>query len=165
MTNQYQNTINLLFVCHGNICRSPMAEFVMKDMIEKEHLGNRFYVASAATSTEEIGNPVHRGTREKLRKYGISTDGKYAVQLSRKDYDKYDYLIGMEQRNVTNMLRILGGDPEGKVKRLLDYSSDPRDIADPWYTGDFDRTYDDVNEGCKALLTFILEQETEGKYR
>lgn len=165
MTNQYQNTINLLFVCHGNICRSPMAEFVMKDMIEKEHLGNRFYVASAATSTEEIGNPVHRGTREKLREYGISTDGKYAVQLSRKDYDKYDYLIGMEQRNVTNMLRILGEDPEGKVKRLLDYSTDPRDIADPWYTGDFDRTYDDVYEGCKALLTFILEQETEGKYR
>ncbi len=165
MTNQYQNTINLLFVCHGNICRSPMAEFVMKDMIENEHLGNRFYVASAATSTEEIGNPVHRGTKEKLREYGISTEGKYAVQLSRKDYDKYDYLIGMEQRNVTNMLRILGGDPEGKVKRLLDYSPCPRDIADPWYTGDFDRTYDDVYEGCKALLTFILEQETEGKYR
>lgn len=165
MTNQYQNTINLLFVCHGNICRSPMAEFVMKDMIEKKHLGNRFYVASAATSTEEIGNPVHRGTREKLREYGISTEGKYAVQLSRKDYENYDYLIGMEQRNVINMLRILGEDPEGKVKRLLDYSSDPRDIADPWYTGDFDRTYDDVYEGCKALLTFILEQETEGKYR
>ena len=165
MTNQNQNTINLLFVCHGNICRSPMAEFVMKNMIEKEHLGNRFYVASAATSMEEIWNPVHRGTREKLREYGISTDGKYAVQLSRKDYDKYDYLIGMEQRNVSNMLRILGGDPEGKVKRLLDYSSDSRDIADPWYTGDFDRTYDDVHEGCKALLTFILEQETEGNYR
>jgi protein-tyrosine phosphatase len=142
-----------------------MAEFVMKDMIEKEHLGNRFYVASAATSTEETGNPVHRGTREKLREYGISTEGKYAVQLSTKDYDKYNYLIGMEQRNVTNMLRILGGDPDGKVKCLLDYSSDPRDIADPWYTGDFDRTYDDVYEGCKALLTFILEQETEGKYR
>lgn len=87
------------------------------------------------------------------------------MQLSTKDYDKYNYLIGMEQRNVTNMLRILGGDPEGKVKRLLDYSSDPRDIADPWYTGDFDRTYDDVYEGCKALLTFILEQETEGNYR
>lgn len=165
MTNQYQNTINLLFVCHGNICRSPMAEFVMKDMIEKEHIGNRFYVASAATSTEEIGNPVHRGTKEKLREYGISTEGKYAVQLSRKDYDKYDYLIGMEQRNVTNMLRILGGDPEGKVKRLLDYSPCPRDIADPWYTGDFDRTYDDVYEGCKALLTFILKQETEGNNR
>ncbi len=164
MTNQYQNTINLLFVCLGNICRSPMAEFVMKDMIEKEHLGNRFYVASAATSTEEIGNPVHPGTRKKLREYGISTDGKYAVQLSRKDYDKYDYLIGMEQRNVTNMLRILGGDPEGKVRRLLDFAPEPRDIADPWYTGNFDRTYDDVYEGCKALLTYIMEQETEGSY-
>lgn len=159
-----QDVIRILMVCLGNICRSPMAEFVMKDMIEKEHLGNRFYVASAATSTEEIGNPVHPGTRKKLREYGISTDGKYAVQLSRKDYDKYDYLIGMEQRNVTNMLRILGGDPEGKVGRLLDFSCDPRDIADPWYTGDFNRTYDDVYEGCKALLTYVLEQETEGSY-
>lgn len=159
-----QDVIRILMVCLGNICRSPMAEFVMKDMIEKEHLGNRLYVASAATSTEEIGNPVHPGTRKKLREYGISTDGKYAVQLSRKDYDKYDYLIGMEQRNVTNMLRILGGDPEGKVRRLLDFSCDPRDIADPWYTGDFNRTYDDVYEGCKALLTYVLEQETEGSY-
>ncbi len=160
-----QDVIRILMVCHGNICRSPMAEFVIKDMIEKEYLGNRFYVASAATSTEEIGNPVHPGTRRKLKEYGISTDGKHAVQLSRKDYDKYDYLIGMEQRNVTNMLRILGGDPEGKVRRLLDFSPDPRDIADPWYTGDFDRTYDDVYEGCKALLTYILEQEAGESYR
>lgn len=160
-----QDVIRILMVCLGNICRSPMAEFVMKDMIEKEYLGNRFYVASAATSTEEIGNPVHPGTRKKLKEYGISTNGKHAVQLSRKDYDKYDYLIGMEQRNVTNMLRILGGDPEGKVRRLLDFSPDPRDIADPWYTGDFDRTYDDVYEGCKALLNYILEQETGESYR
>ena len=160
-----QDIIRILMVCHGNICRSPMAEFVMKDMIEKEHLSNRFYVASAATSTEEIGNPVHRGTREKLKECGISTDGKYAVQLSRKDYDKYDYLIGMEQRNVTNMLRILGKDPEEKVKRLLDFSTDPRDIADPWYTGDFDRTYDDVYEGCKALLSYILDRESTKNYR
>ncbi len=160
-----QDIIRILMVCHGNICRSPMAEFVMKDMIEKEHLSNQFYVASAATSTEEIGNPVHRGTREKLKECGISTDGKYAVQLSRKDYDKYDYLIGMEQRNVTNMLRILGKDPEEKVKRLLDFSADPKDIADPWYTGDFDRTYDDVYEGCKALLSYILDQESTKNYR
>ena len=160
-----QDATRILMVCHGNICRSPMAEFVMKDMIEKENLGNRFHVASAATSTEEIGNPVHRGTKEKLKEYGISTAGKYAVQLSRKDYDKYDYLIGMEQRNVTNMLRILGKDPEEKVKRLLDFSADPRDIADPWYTGDFDRTYDDVYEGCKALLAFILNEESIKHYR
>lgn len=154
-----RDLIRILMVCHGNICRSPMAEFVIKDMIEREHLGKLFYVASAATSMEEIGNPVHQGTRETLKRYGISTDGKYAVQLSRKDYDQYDYLIGMEQRNVTNMLRILSQDPEGKVRRLLDFSSNPRDIADPWYTGDFDRTYHDVYEGCKALFEYILTQE------
>jgi len=136
-----------------------MAEFVMKDMIEKERLSDCFYVASAATSTEEIGNPVHRGTREKLKQYGISTEGKYAVQISRKDYDKYDYLIAMDKRNVVNMLRILGGDPKGKVKQLLDFSNNPRDIADPWYTGDFDLTYDDVYEGCQALLSYILDQD------
>lgn len=127
-----RGVIRILMVCHGNICRSPMAEFVMKDMIEKERLSDCFYVASAATSTEEIGNPVHRGTREKLKQYGISTEGKYAVQISRKDYDKYDYLIAMDKRNVVNMLRILGGDPKGKVKQLLDFSNNPRDIADPW---------------------------------
>lgn len=154
-----RGVIRILMVCHGNICRSPMAEFVMKDMIEKERLSDCFYVASAATSTEEIGNPVHRGTREKLKQYGISTEGKYAVQISRKDYDKYDYLIAMDKRNVVNMLRILGGDPKGKVKQLLDFSSNPRDIADPWYTGEFDLTYDDVYEGCQALLSYILDQD------
>ncbi|MFT4105075.1 MAG: low molecular weight protein-tyrosine-phosphatase [Lacrimispora sp.] len=154
-----RGVIRILMVCHGNICRSPMAEFVMKDMIEKERLKDCFYVASAATSTEELGNPVHRGTREKLKQYGISTEGKYAVQVSRKDYDKYDYLIGMDKRNVGNMLKIVGEDTKGKVKRLLDFSSNPRDIADPWYTGDFDRTYDDVYEGCEALLSYILDQD------
>ena len=154
-----RDVIRILMVCHGNICRSPMAEFVMKDMIEKERLSDCFYVASAATSTEEIGNPVHRGTKEKLKQYGISTEGKYAVQISRKDYDKYDYLIAMDKRNVVNMLRILGGDPKGKVKQLLDFSNNPRDIADPWYTGDFDLTYDDVYEGCQALLSYILDQD------
>lgn len=149
-------TVRILMVCHGNICRSPMAEFVIKDMIEKKHLSGCFYAASAATSTEEIGNPVHHGTRRKLREHGISTEGKYAVQLTREDYDKYDYLIGMDERNITNMLRILGGDPEGKVRRLLDFGLRPRDIADPWYTGDFDRTYDDVYEGCEAILNYIL---------
>jgi protein-tyrosine phosphatase len=141
-----------------------MAEFVMKDIVRQRGLEDMFLIASAATSTEEIGNPVHPGTRRKLRELGISTEGKYAVQLTRKDYERYDYLIGMEQRNVTNMLRILGNDPKGKVHRLLNFSSNPRDIADPWYTGDFDRTYDDVLEGCNALLEFLLKGEMEAHF-
>ena len=151
--------IGILMVCHGNICRSPMAEFVLKDLIEKKCLTERFYVASAATSTEEIGNPVHHGTRKRLKEAGISCEEKYAVQLNKSDYCNYDYLIGMEQRNIVNMMRILGGDPEEKVRRLLDFGANPRDIADPWYTGDFDTTYNDVLEGCKALLDHILEQK------
>ena len=143
----------ILFVCHGNICRSPMAEFVMKDLLIKE--GIEAYVASAATSTEEIGNPVHRGTRAKLGEYGISTEGKYAVQLTKSDYNKYDYLIGMDTYNIRNMLRILGGDPEGKVCKLLSFAGDDGDIADPWYTGNFDDTYDDVLKGCKALVKIL----------
>lgn len=149
--------IKVMFVCHGNICRSPMAEFVFKDMVKKKGLADKFYIASAATSMEEIGNPVHYGTRNKLRQYNISTSGKYAVRLERSDYKKYDYLIGMEQVNVRNTLRILGDDPEGKVCRLLDFSDRPRDIADPWYTGNFDLTYDDVLEGCEGLLEHILK--------
>lgn len=143
----------ILFVCHGNICRSPMAEFVMKDLLSKE--GIEAYVASAATSTEEIGNPVHRGTRAKLGQYGISTEGKYAVQLTKSDYGKYDYLIGMDTYNIRNMLRILGGDPEGKVCKLLSFAGEDGDIADPWYTGNFDDTYDDVLKGCRALIEAI----------
>ena len=143
----------ILFVCHGNICRSPMAEFVMKDLLSKE--GIKAYVASAATSTEEIGNPVHRGTRAKLGQYGISTEGKYAVQLTKSDYGKYDYLIGMDTYNIRNMLRILGGDPEGKVCKLLSFAGEDGDIADPWYTGNFDDTYDDVLKGCRALIEAI----------
>ena len=149
--------IKVLFVCHGNICRSPMAEFVFKDLIKKRHVEDLFFVASAATSTEEIGNPVHYGTRNKLASLGISTAGKYAVQMRRSDYDKYDYLIGMEQRNVANMRRIAGGDPEGKMYNLLDFTGHPRDIADPWYTGDFDATYDDILEGCTALLDQLFK--------
>lgn len=144
--------LSVLMVCHGNICRSPMAEFVLKDMVKKQGLADLFYIASAATSTEEIGNPVHRGTRDKLREYGISTSGKCAVQLSCKDYNRYDYLIGMELRNITNMLKILGGDPEGKISRLMDFSSHPCDIDDPWYTGDFDTTYQEIAEGCRGFL-------------
>ena len=148
----------VLFVCLGNICRSPMAEFVFRDMVQKQGLGDRFSVASAATSTEELGNPVHPGTQRRLAREGISTRGKTAVQLTRWDYQRYDYLIGMEQRNLSGMLRILGSDPAGKVHRLLDFTDRPRDIADPWYTGDFDRTYDDVVEGCRGLLAHLLEE-------
>ena len=151
--------IKILFICHGNICRSPMAEFVMKDMIKKLNLADQFEIASAATSTEEIGNPVHRGTTEKLRTYGISTAGKYAVQMRKGDYDKYDYLIGMDHWNKKNMMHILKSDPEHKVSLLLDYTSQPGDIADPWYTGNFDRTYDDIKRGCEGLLHTILSSD------
>lgn len=147
-----------MFVCHGNICRSPMAEFVLKDMVEKRGLKDQFIIASSATSTEEIGNPVHHGTRNKLKEYGISIAGKTAVQLRKKDYASYDYVLGMDQRNVVNMLRIIGHDNENKVKRLLDYTDHPRDIADPWYTGDFDKTYEDVVEGCVSLLNEIFNK-------
>lgn len=149
--------IKILFVCHGNICRSPMAEFVLKDMVQKRGLGDCFYIASAATSTEEIGNPVHHGTRNKLREVGISCAGKHAVQMKKSDYQKYDYILGMDSWNLRNMKRIVGSDPEGKVKLLLDYSSQPRDIADPWYTGNFEVTYSDIVEGCEAFLKYLAE--------
>lgn len=146
---------SILMVCHGNICRSPMAEFVMKDLVKKAHLEDQFFIASAATSTEEIGNPVHRGTREKLNSVGISTAGKHAVQMKRSDYDRYDYLIGMDNWNIRNMLRILGGDPEKKVYKLLTFAGSDREVADPWYTGDFEATYRDVMAGCRGLLKHL----------
>ncbi|MBQ7794332.1 MAG: low molecular weight phosphotyrosine protein phosphatase [Clostridia bacterium] len=146
--------IKILFVCHGNICRSPMAEFVMKDLTVKAGLD--VYIASAATSTEEIGSPVHRGTRNKLAEYGISTDGKSAVQMTKADYAKYDYIIGMDSANIRNILRITGGDFDNKVSKLLSFAGNDGDIADPWYTGNFDDTYEDVLAGCKALLNKIL---------
>lgn len=152
MTNQSKNTINLLFVCHGNICRSTMAEYVLKHMVAKRGMAERFRINSAATSTEEIGNPVHRGSRSKLRREGIPVGDHRAVRMKKEDYGVYDYLIGMDKWNITNMLRILGGDPDQKVCRLLDFTDHPRDIADPWYTGDFDITYDDICEGCNAFL-------------
>lgn len=159
MAKQIKDNIKILFVCHGNICRSPMAEYVMKDLVEREGMGDRFFIASAATSTEELGNPVHPGTRNKLRQLGISAEGKYAVRLEKGDYEKYDLILGMEQYNLKNIMRIIGKDPEDKVHCLLDFTKSPRDIADPWYTGNFDRTYEDIDEGCRALLQFLKNKE------
>ena len=145
----------VLFICHGNICRSTMAEFVFRDMVRRAGREDEFYIESAATSREEIGNPVYPPAREELARHGISCKGKRAVQLTKADYEKYDYILGMDHWNLKNMMRILKNDPEGKVKLLLDYSDNPRDIADPWYTGGFDVTYSDVVEGCEAFLKYM----------
>lgn len=142
----------ILFVCLGNICRSPMSEFVLRDMVEKQGRSSEFYIRSCATSTEEIGNPVHYGTRRKLAEVGISCEGKTAVQMTRADYDKYDYIIAMDENNIRNIMRIIKSDPLNKVSLLLDFAGEHRGIADPWYTGDFDTTYKDVVKGCTALL-------------
>lgn len=149
----------LLFVCHGNICRSPMAEFVMKRLVAARGLADRFLIASAATSTEEIGNPVYPPARAELARHGISCEGKHAVQLTRADYSRYDMLIGMDSANIRNMQRLFGGDPEGKICKLLSFAGRDDDVADPWYTGNFDVTYRDVSEGCAALLDLLLAQE------
>ena len=147
-----ERTHRIMFVCHGNICRSPMAEFLLKDMIKKEGLADRFVIASAGTSREEIGNPVHQGTRKKLAQDHISAAAKYAVQLTKEDYTTYDYLLCMDQWNINNVKRIIGHDPKHKVHLLLEYAGVKRDIADPWYTGNFDVTYDDIVQGCEAFL-------------
>ena len=142
----------IVFICHGNICRSPMAEFVLKDMVIKRGIADDFFIESRATSTEEIGNGVHHGTTRKLAQYGISTAGKTAIQLIKSDYEKYDYLICMDSWNVRNTMRIIGSDKDGKVTKLLSFAGEGGDIADPWYTGNFDDTYDDVLRGCEGLL-------------
>ena len=144
-----------MFVCHGNICRSPMAEFVFKDIVKREGKQKDYLIVSSATSTEEIGSPVHRGTKRKLAEYGISCDGKYAVQLKKSDYDKYDMFVGMDSYNLVNMLRIFGGDREGKIHSMLEFVHSKADVADPWYTGDFDKTYEDIKAGCEALFKFL----------
>ena len=146
-----------MFVCHGNICRSPMAEFVFLDMIKRRGLSDRITAASSATSTEEIGNDVHRGTRAILTKYGIPFTHREAIQLTRADYAKYDLFIGMDSYNVCNMLRIFGSDPENKVVKLLDLTDRGGDVADPWYTGNFEITYRDVCDGCEALISRLTE--------
>lgn len=145
----------ILFVCHGNICRSPMAEFVMKDLVKKAGLEDKFLIESAATSTEEIGNSVYPPARQKLAEHGISCKGKTARQMNSSDYNRYDLLIGMDSWNIRNMNRICGGDPEGKIHMLMDYTNRPGEVADPWYTDDFEATWRDVLEGCQALLKTI----------
>lgn len=150
--------IKILFVCLGNICRSTMAEFLFRDMAEKAGLGDQFYIESAGTSAEETGNPVHRGTKEVLGRLGIDCSKKCARKMTAADYEKFDYLIGMEQSNIRSMERICGGDPAHKMSRLLEHASvnyarRGQDVADPWYTGDFEATYRDVKAGCEGLLS------------
>ena len=148
--------IKILFVCHANICRSTMAESVMTYLVKEKGLEDRFYINSAATSREEIGNGPHYGTVNKLRSVGIPVVPHRAVQMTWEDYKEYDYLIGMDTENIRNMNRISGGDPDGKIYKLMSFAGSGRDVADPWYTGDFDATYRDVNEGCQALLDYLL---------
>ena len=152
--------IKVLFVCHGNICRSPMAEFVLKNMVEERGLAGMFHIESAATSTEEIwngvGNLVYPPAREKLAENGISCEGKRARQTTKADYGRFQYIIGMDSNNMRNMRKIYGGDPEGKLSLMLDYTDRGGDVADPWYTGNFDATWKDVNEGCRGFLDKIL---------
>ena len=149
--------MTILFVCHGNICRSPMAEFVFKKMLKEAGIYDSFIIESRATSAEELGNPVYPPARRELLRHGLSCDGKYATQLSRLDYDKYDLLIGMDSANIRNMHRLFDGDPDGKIKKLMDYTARGGDVDDPWYSGDFGTTYRDVYEGCAALLKKITE--------
>ena len=149
----------ILFICLGNICRSPMAKFVMKDLVEKAGLADEFQIDSAATCRDEIGNPVYPPVRALLEARGISCKGKYSVQLRREDYPNYDYFIGMDARNRRDMLRIFGGDPENKVHLLLDYTDHPHEIADPWYTRDFRKAEAEINEGCAALLRTLRARD------
>ena len=154
--------IKIMFVCHGNICRSPMAEFIFKKLVLQKGTENSFFVSSSATSTEEIwngvGNPVYPPAKEELAKHGISCEGKRAVQLQKCDYDKYDLFVGMDSANIRNMHRIFGSDPLNKIHKLMDYTAHGGDVADPWYSDRFDIAYKDIFEGCQALL---LELENE----
>ena len=151
--------MKIMFVCHGNICRSPMAEFIMRKMLAENGLSDKVSVASSATSTEEIwngiGNPVYPPAKKLLAKKGIDCGGKRARQMTRSDYDYYDLLIGMDNWNIRNMLRITGGDPDGKIKMLMDFTNRPGEVADPWYSGDFEATYRDVLEGCEGILNSL----------
>lgn len=147
--------IKVLFVCHGNICRSTLAQSVFTHKVKMMGLENKFYINSMATSTEELGNPPHRGTVRKLNEVGIPVVPHRATQISWNDYDKYDYIIGMDSWNMRNLHRMLKGDPDGKLYKFLTFAGSERDIADPWYTGNFDETYEDVVEGCEGLLNYL----------
>lgn len=155
--------MRIMFVCHGNICRSPMAEFIFRDMVKRNHLENEISVSSCATSTEEIwgdiGNPVYPPAKAELAKHGLSCEGKRAVQLKKSDYDKYDLFIGMDKANIRNMQRILGGDPDSKIRKLMEYTERGGDVADPWYSGRFDVAYRDIYDGCEGLLRSITEEQ------
>ena len=151
--------VRILFVCHGNICRSPMAEFIMKDLVEQAGRSAEFSIASAATSREELGNEVYFPAKKKLLEHGISCEGKTARQMTRQDYRDYDLLIGMDRRNLENMRRISGGDPEHKLHLLMKFAGKHSEVADPWYTGDFEATWQDVLEGCQGLLRFCMNQK------
>ena len=152
--------IKIMFVCHGNICRSPSAEFVMKKLVDEKKLSSRFFISSSATSTEEIwngvGNPVYPPMKRELESHGIDCTGKRAIQLKKEDYENYDYFIGMDEANIRNMHRILGGDPDGKISKLMSYTKKGGDVADPWYSERFDIAYRDILEGCKALLEKLI---------
>ncbi len=150
--------IRVLFVCHGNICRSPMAEFVMKDLVRRAGLQGEFEIASAATSTEELGNPVYPPARRKLAEHGLSCAGKTARQMTARDYAAYDLLVAMDRNNLRIMRRFCGEDPMGKFSLLMSHAGKSADVADPWYTGDFERTWQDVNEGCRALLAELTKR-------
>lgn len=147
--------VKILFVCHGNICRSPMAEFVMKDMVGKAGLDGEIFVASAATTNDEIGNPVYPPARRKLAEHDIGCGGKTARRMTRDDYESYDLIIGMDRENLSDMRRISLGDPAGKIHLLMDFTDRPGDVADPWYMRDFEATWRDVEEGCRALLDYL----------
>ena len=158
ISEQEKIMIKILFICHGNICRSTMAESVMTYLVKQAGLENDFYINSAATSREEIGNPPHHGTVAKLRAEGIPVIPHRAVQMTLNDYEEYDYLIGMDTENIRNMQRISGGDPDEKIYKLLTFTGSGMDVADPWYTGDFEATYRDVKAGCEGLLSVLREE-------
>lgn len=150
--------IKVLFICHGNICRSTLAQSVFAHKVDMLGLSDRFIIDSAATSTEEIGNPPHRGTVNKLKEAGIPLIPHRAKQITVADYGKFDYIIGMDAANMRNLNRMLNGDPEGKLYKLLSFTGTDRDISDPWYTGNFDITYEDVGEGCNAFLDYLKDK-------
>ena len=152
LMRSYKKMTKILFVCHGNICRSPMAEFLMKELVRQAGQAEAFCIASAATSAEELGNPVYPPVRRKLAEHGIDCSGKTARQLTRRDYEDWDLLIGMDEENMAGMRRLFGGDPEGKLHMLLEYAGLHQGVADPWYTRDFDAAWQDVTVGCTALL-------------